>query len=192
MICPHPFIVVIDLELQHLLVADRVGDHIRMKFAPEYAGSRLRTRSIFRKDRRAGEAELAELLELPIEVLLCLTKLAAMALVENEDDALDVDRQVALLCLHPVVPQPGYIPNVVTSFLSDGRRSDSNDLGVPNMNDFGGGPVDRPFSWVTATTVELLKGKGIGRAGAIRRATVSACGAADQYVLDGLPRSYSH
>ena len=89
-------IVVVHLELEHLFIADGVGDHVRMQFAAKHAGGGLGPQSVFREDGRAREAELAELLELLFQVLLRLAKLAAVALVKNEHHLLAVNGQVGL------------------------------------------------------------------------------------------------
>ena len=89
-------IVVVHLELEHLLVADGVGDHVRMQFAAKHAGGGLCAQGVFREDGRACEAKLIELLELFLQVLLRLAKLAAVALVKNEHRLLAVNGQIAL------------------------------------------------------------------------------------------------
>ena len=95
-------IVVVHLELQHLLVANGIGDHIRMQFAPKHAGRGFSAQRVFGEDRRAGKTKLIEPLELFLEVLLCFAKLAAVALIKNKHHLLTVDRQVSF-ALHQVV-----------------------------------------------------------------------------------------
>ena len=68
-------IVVVHLKFQHLLVANRIGDHIGVQFAAEHARRRLRPRRVLREDRRAREAKLVVLLELPLQVALRLAEL---------------------------------------------------------------------------------------------------------------------
>ncbi|MNF59030.1 hypothetical protein D3C85_1331850 [compost metagenome] len=51
---------------------------------------------------RAGKTKLIELLELLLQVLLCFTKLTAVALIEDKDHLLAVNGQVRL-ALHQVV-----------------------------------------------------------------------------------------
>ena len=89
-------IVVVHLELQHLLIANGIGDDIRMQLPPEDACGRIGTQGIFWEDRGAREAKLVIPLELLLQVLLRLTELAAMALIENEDHLLVIDGKVAI------------------------------------------------------------------------------------------------
>ena len=95
-------IVVIHLELQHLLVSNRIGDHIRMQLTAKHAGGGLSTQGVIREDWRAGKAKLTEFLELFLQVLLRFAKLAAVALIKNEHHLLAVDRQVRL-AFHQIV-----------------------------------------------------------------------------------------
>ena len=95
-------IVVVHLELQDLLVADGIGNHIRMQLTAKHTGRGLGAQGVLREDGRAGEAKLTELLELLLQVFLGLTKLAAVALIKDEDHLLTVDRQVRF-ALHEVV-----------------------------------------------------------------------------------------
>ena len=70
-----PHVVVVHLKFQHLLVANRVGDHIRVELAPEHARRGFCARGILRKDRRARETKLIVFLELALQIALCLTEL---------------------------------------------------------------------------------------------------------------------
>ena len=70
-----PHVVVVHLKFQHLLVANRVGNHIRVELAPEHARRGFCARRILRKDRRARETKLIVFLELTLQIALCLTEL---------------------------------------------------------------------------------------------------------------------
>ena len=95
-------IVVVHLELQHLFIANGIGDHIRVQLAPKHAGCGFCPQCVLGEDGSARKAKLAELLELLLQVLLRFTKLAAVALVKDKHHLLVVDRQVGL-ALHQVV-----------------------------------------------------------------------------------------
>ncbi len=95
-------IVVVHLELEHLLVADRISDHVRVQLTAKHAGRGFGAQCVLRENGRAGETELVELLELLLQVLLGLAKLAAVALIKDEHHLLAVDGQVRL-ALHQVV-----------------------------------------------------------------------------------------
>ena len=56
-------IIVIDLELQHFLVAYGIGNDIRMQFTAKHAGCRFCTESVLRKYRRSRKTELIEFFE---------------------------------------------------------------------------------------------------------------------------------
>ena len=97
------YIVVVDLELEHFLIAYGISDHIRMQLTPEYALGVLIAQCILAsKDRRAGKTKLIETFELLLQVFLGFTKLAAMALIEDKHHLLVVHRQVTF-ALHQVV-----------------------------------------------------------------------------------------
>ena len=85
-------VVVVDFELQHLLIANRISDHVGMQLTAKHTGSRFCSQSVLWEDWCAGESELIELLELLLEIPLCLTELTAMTFVKDEDDMLAVDR----------------------------------------------------------------------------------------------------
>ena len=70
-----PHVVVVHLKFQHLLVANRVGDHIRVELAPEHTRRGFCARRILRKDRRTRETKLIVFLELALQIALCLTEL---------------------------------------------------------------------------------------------------------------------
>src|SRR5690554_5532491 len=73
-----------------------------MQLKAKHTESGFGTQSVFRKNRRAGKTELIEALELLLQVLLRLAKLAAVTLVKDEHHLPLVDRQITL-ALHQVV-----------------------------------------------------------------------------------------
>ena len=62
-----------------------------MQLTPKHASRGVRTQCVLREDGRAGKTKLVELLELFIQVLLRLAKLAAVAFVKNKHHLLAVD-----------------------------------------------------------------------------------------------------
>ncbi len=87
-------IVVIDLEFEHLLIANRIGNHISMQLAAKYAGGGFCAQRVLRKNGRAGKTKLVELFEFLFQVLLRLAKLAAVAFVKNKHHLLAVNGQI--------------------------------------------------------------------------------------------------
>ena len=95
-------IVVVHLELEHLLIANGVGDHIGMQFTAKHAGGGFCTQSVLGENGGTGKAELIEPLELLLKVFLGFTKLAAVALIKNKHDLPGVNWQV-VFALHQVI-----------------------------------------------------------------------------------------
>ena len=83
---------ILDSELQHVLVFDRVGDHIAVQLLVEQILRRLLLPGlgcrVVGKDRRAGEAEQLVVAEKLRDALVRVAELAAVTLVENENDPL--------------------------------------------------------------------------------------------------------
>ena len=82
-----------------------------MQLAAKHTGGGVCAQRVLREDGRASKAKLVELLELFLQVFLCLAKLAAMAFIENKDHLLAVNRQVSF-ALYQIVE------------LLDGRNDD--------------------------------------------------------------------
>ena len=88
-------IVVVNLELEHFFITNGICDDIGVQLSAKHTGCGVCAQRVLREDRRAGKAKLVELLELILQVFLCLAKLAAMAFIENKDHLLAVNRQVS-------------------------------------------------------------------------------------------------
>ena len=73
-----------------------------MQLAPKYRRRRFRAQRIFRKNRRAGKAELAEFFKFPFQVFLRFAKLRAVAFIKDKHHFLVINRQIVFR-LHQII-----------------------------------------------------------------------------------------
>ena len=73
-----------------------------MQLPPEHACRGFRAQSVFRKNRRAGKAELAEFFKFLFQVFLRFAELRAVAFIENKYNLLVINRQI-IFTLHQIV-----------------------------------------------------------------------------------------